>query len=81
MMYAIDLKEILTEISIENQFELCVYLTDILFDYSNMFIDDGDDSQYRRFLKLRNQLEHSRNSLSLIESSHFNLFSDLSKDT
>ena len=38
---------------------LSVFLLDAIKDYADMYMDDGDDEQYRKLLVVRNRLEHA----------------------
>lgn len=67
MNYVIDLKDAVLDLSLENQLELSIYLLDGLRCYSETYLQDADDLQYRRFLNIKNLLERSLSSLSLIE--------------
>jgi hypothetical protein len=73
MNYVIDLKDAVLDLSLENQLELSIYLLDGLRCYSETYLQDGDDLQYRRFLNIKNLLERSLSSLSLIEPADLHL--------
>lgn len=73
MEYIIDLKDVVLDLSLENQLELSLYLLDGLRCYSETFLQDGDDLQYRRFLNVKNLLERSISSLSLIDPADLSL--------
>ena len=60
MKYTIDLKEAcLDSCSLSDKFHLSVFLLDAIKDYADMYMDDGDDEQYRKLLVVRNRLEHA----------------------
>ena len=46
--------------------DLALYVLDGIFAYSDMYLDDGDDLQYRRLLLVRNNLERAIFSLRSI---------------
>ena len=73
MNYVIDLKDAVLDLSLENQLELSIYLLDGLRCYSETYLQDGDVLQYRRFLNIKNLLERSLSSLSLIEPADLHL--------
>jgi hypothetical protein len=66
MKYVIDLKDVVIDFSQSDQLDLALYVLDGIFAYSDMFLDDGDDLQYRRLLLVRNNLERAIFSLRSI---------------
>lgn len=59
MNIVLNLKDIVLDLTHDQQIELSIYLLDGLFSYSEMYLDDGDDLQYRRLLRVKNSLERS----------------------
>lgn len=69
MKYVIDLKHaVIDQTSLSEQLELAVYLLTGIYQYSEMYLDDGDDLQYRRLLLVKNKLEHSISIINSIQS-------------
>lgn len=73
MNYVINLKEVVLDLSLDQQLSLASYLVEGLYNYSDTFLDDGDDLQYRKFLLLKNKLEHSLSLLNSISPSDLDL--------
>lgn len=66
MKIVIDLKDAVLDLSLSDRLELSSWLLQSLYDYSEMYLCDGDDDQYRRLLAVKNSLEYSLNALSRI---------------
>lgn len=66
MKYVIDLKDAVIDFPHGDQLDLALYLLDGIFAYSDIYLDDGDDLQYRRLLLVKNNLERAISSLRLI---------------
>jgi hypothetical protein len=73
MYIQIDLNELVLQLAHGQQLELALYLLDGLFCYTDMFLDDGSDLQYRRLLAVKNLLEVSINSIRMINPDHLAL--------
>ena len=58
--------DVVIDFSQSDQLDLALYVLDGIFAYSDMFLDDGDDLQYRRLLLVRNNLERAIFSLRSI---------------
>lgn len=66
MKIVIDLKDVVLDLSLSDRLELSTLMLSSVYDYSEMYLCDGDDDQYRRLLAVKNSLEYSLNALSRI---------------
>ena len=66
MKIVIDLKDAVLDLSLSDRLELSTLMLSSVYDYSEMYLCDGDDDQYRRLLAVKNSLEYSLNALSRI---------------
>lgn len=73
MQIVLDVKQLVLDLSLSEQLELSIYLSQVLFDYVDMYHDDSDDMQYRRMLPVRNSLQRVLNELRLIDPHRFDL--------
>lgn len=73
MYLHIDLKNVVLDLTQQQQLDLSLYLLEGLFSYTDVFLDDGSDLQYRRLLAVKNLLEVSINSIRMINPDHLAL--------
>ena len=73
MKIFIDLKDAVLDLSLSDRLELSTLLLSSIYDYSEMYLCDGDDDQYRRLLAVKNNLEYSLNALSCIDPNNLDL--------
>lgn len=73
MKIFIDLKDAVLDLSLSDRLELSTLLLSSIYDYSEMYLCDGDDDQYRRLLAVKNNLEYSLNALSRIDPNNLDL--------
>lgn len=70
MYIHVDLKEAVLDLNYNEQIELSLHLLEGVFCYTQMFLDDGSDLQYRRLLAVKNLLERSIDSIRMINPDH-----------
>lgn len=70
MYIQIDLKDVVLELNHKQQIELSLYLLEGVFCYTDTFLYDGSDLQYRRLLVVKNLLQRSIDSIRMINPDH-----------
>ncbi|MFY2514024.1 hypothetical protein ACNJ69_18450 [Acinetobacter soli] len=76
MIVHLDIKQILSEISLQDKILLSVYLLQSVSDFAHLYSDDGSYDQYLRLTEVFLKLDNSIADLLSLDLSSLNLSAD-----